>query len=160
MQYIELKKLINKEIRLIKENIERQVKKGDIDILVSKYQANNLVELIEVLICQTSKNCPNLNYKDLIDELNNELYDLSFENQLLRKQLEEIKISKYQNKQIELKNIESKEDIQKIVNELIATKNRLENDSKFIKYLEDLLEKSKSKYSYKSVIPPFQGIKL
>lgn len=159
MQYIELKKLINKEIRLIKENIERQVKKGDIDILVSKYQANNLVELIEVLICQTSKNCPNLNYKDLIDELNNELYDLSFENQLLKKQLEEMK-SKYQNRQIELKNIESKEDIQKIVNELIATKNRLENDSKFIKHLEDLLEKSKSKYSYKSVIPPFQGIKL
>lgn len=159
MQYIELKKLINKEIRLIKENIEKQVKREDIDILVSKYQANNLNELIEIFICQTSKNCPSLNYKDFIEELNNELYDLSFENQLLRKQLEEIK-SKYQNKQLESMNIESKEDIQKVVNELIATKNRLENDSKFIKHLEDLLEKNKSKYSYKSIIPPFQGIKL
>ena len=157
MQYIELKKLINNEIRQIKERIEKQVKKVDIDNLVSKYQANNLHELIEILLCHTSKNCINLNYKDFIEELNNELYNLSFDNQLLRKQLEEIK-SKYQNKQIELKNIESKEDIQKIVNELIATKNRLENDSKFIKHLEDLLEKNK--YSYKSVIPPFQGIKL
>ena len=157
MQYIELKKLINNEIRQIKERIEKQVKKVDIDNLVSKYQANNLHELIEILLCHTSKNCINLNYKDFIEELNNELYNLSFDNQLLKKQLEEIK-SKYQNKQIELKNIESKEDIQKIVNELIATKNRLENDSKFIKHLEDLLEKNK--YSYKSVIPPFQGIKL
>ena len=159
MNYIDLKKLINSEIRQIKEKIENQVKKEDIDILVSKYQANNLHELIEILLCHTSKNCINLNYKDFIEELNNELYNLSFDNQLLKKQLEEIK-SKYQNKQIELKNIESKEDIQKIVNELIATKNRLENDSKFIKHLEDLLEKNKSKYSYKSVIPPFQGIKL
>ena len=157
MNYIDLKKLINSEIRQIKERVEKQIKKEDIDNLVSKYQANNLHELIEILLCHTSKNCLNLNYKDFIDELNNELYELSFDNQLLKKQLEEIK-SKYQNKQIELKNIESKEDIQKIVNELIATKNRLENDSKFIKHLEDLLEKNK--YSYKSVIPPFQGIKL
>ena len=76
MQYIELKKLINNEIRQIKERIEKQVKKVDIDNLVSKYQANNLHELIEILLCHTSKNCINLNYKDFIEELNNELYNL------------------------------------------------------------------------------------
>jgi acetyl-CoA carboxylase alpha subunit len=90
MQYIELKKLINNEIRQIKERIEKQVKKEDIDNLLSKYQSNNLHELIEIFICQTSRNCINLNYKDFIEELNNELYELSFDNQLLKKQKRQI----------------------------------------------------------------------
>ena len=66
MQYIELKKLINNEIRQIKERIEKQVKKEDIDNLVSKYQANNLHELIEILLCHTSKNCINQMIKNVI----------------------------------------------------------------------------------------------
>ena len=75
MQYIDLKKLINQEIRLIKDRIEKQVNSEDIDNLVFKYQANNLQELIEILLCHTSRNCLNLNFKDFIEELNDELYN-------------------------------------------------------------------------------------
>ena len=92
MNYIELKKLINQEIRLIRERIENQIEEKDIENLVSKFQANNLQELIEILLCHTSRNCLNLNFKDFIQELNEELYNLSFENQLLKKELKKLHI--------------------------------------------------------------------
>ena len=38
MNYIDLKKLINNEIRQIKEKIENQVKKEDIDIVKDVFQ--------------------------------------------------------------------------------------------------------------------------
>lgn len=162
MNYIDLKKLINQEIRLIKEKIEKQVNSKDIDNLVSKYNANNLQELIEILICQTSKNCLNLNYKDFIDELNNDLYNLSFENQLLKKQLND-SLSKNQiieNSRKDLLKLKNKEDIQELVEELIKTKNRMEADTNFIEYCNNLLKQHQSKDKKKYPIPTFKGIDI
>ncbi|RXJ98802.1 hypothetical protein CRU98_08535 [Arcobacter sp. CECT 8986] len=163
MQYIDLKKLINQEIRLIKENIEKQIEKEDIDNLVSKYQANNLHELIEIFICQTSKNCLNLNYKDFIEELNNDLYNLSFENQLLKKQLNDA-LSKNQSIEIrkgDLLKVKNKTDVEKLVQELIKTRKRIDEDLKFIQDIENLIQNIKNKDTKKyPTIPKFKGIDI
>lgn len=162
MQYIDLKKLINQEIRLIKDRIEKQVKKEDIDNLVSKYQANNLQELIEILLCHTSRNCLNLNYKDFIEELNNDLYNLSFENQLLKKQLNDalLKNQSIEIRKEDLLKVKNKSDVEKLVEELIKTRKRINEDLKFIQDIENLIQNIKNKDTKKYPIPNFKGIDI
>lgn len=162
MQYIELKKLINNEIRQIKERIENQVKKVDIDNLLSKYQSNNLHELIEIFICQTSKNCINLNYKDFIDELNNELYELSFDNQLLKKQLNDalLKNQSIEIRKGDLLKVKNKTDVENLVEELIKTRKRIDEDLRFIQDIENLIHSIKNKDTKKYPIPKFKGIDI
>ena len=162
MQYIELKKLINNEIRQIKERIEKQVKKVDIDNLLSKYQSNNLHELIEIFICQTSRNCINLNYKDFIEELNNELYNLSFDNQLLKKQLNDalLKNQSIEIKKGDLLKVKNKTDVENLVEELIKTRKRIDEDLRFIQDIENLIQSIKNKDTKKYPISKFKGIDI
>jgi flagellar biosynthesis chaperone FliJ len=162
MQYIELKKLINNEIRQIKERIEKQVKKEDIDNLLSKYQSNNLHELIEIFICQTSRNCINLNYKDFIEELNNELYELSFDNQLLKKQLNDalLKNQSIEIRKGDLLKVKNKTDVENLVEELIKTRKRIDEDLRFIQDIENLIHSIKNKDTKEYPIPKFKGIDI
>lgn len=75
----------------MRKELERNLTEQQIDELLAKYQAKDLFEMVEIMICTTSRNCINLNYKDFIDEINQQLYSLSFENEILTKQNEEIR---------------------------------------------------------------------
>jgi hypothetical protein len=83
MLYIDLRKLIYSILGEMQKELENKIDKEELKMLQSKYQASNTLELIEILICKTSRNCINLNYKDFIDEINTELSQLHFDNQLL-----------------------------------------------------------------------------
>ncbi|MEA3353102.1 MAG: hypothetical protein U9Q33_04715, partial [Campylobacterota bacterium] len=74
MEYINIKKLINSIIREMRKELERNLTEQQIDELLAKYQAKDLFEMVEIMICTTSRNCINLNYKDFIDEINQQLY--------------------------------------------------------------------------------------
>lgn len=163
MNYIELKKLINKEIRLIKEKIENQVDINEINKLTSKYQANNLHELIEILLCHTSKNCVNLNFKDFIEEINEQLYELSFENQLLRNQLEcaNFKKDMYEKTYIDFERVKKIEDMTVLVDILKKNKNYLENQQRIINLISQKIEDKNKKNDIKNDKKPLiKGLDL
>ena len=111
MNYIDTKKLINQSIRHIKQEIEKEFSSSDIDTLLAQYKAKNIFELIEFLICSNSENCKNLNYKELITNLNEDLYNMSFDNQLLIKKNKELEFAN--DKMIlEFRNIKKSVDVQ------------------------------------------------